>query len=68
MTLLEQWWAVYNDMDGKHTRHDWHGVRDACVDLEGIEIRMRERGIPVPQPKYRGSKASDDPAGDSPLR
>jgi hypothetical protein len=48
MTLLEQWWAVYRDMEGKHTRHDWHGVRDACVDLEGIEIRMRERGEEFP--------------------
>lgn len=42
MTLTEQWRAIYNDLQGKLERRDWHGVRDACVDLEIIEARMKE--------------------------
>lgn len=50
MTLLEQWKAVYQDLMGKLTRLDWHGVRDACVDLELIELRMSLQNVEIPKP------------------
>lgn len=50
MSLTEQWYAIYQDMRGKMSRADWHGVRDACVDLELIECKMRYAGIEVPKP------------------
>jgi hypothetical protein len=49
MNLIAQWCAIHDDMHGKLHRHDWHGVRDACVDLEIIETKMRERLIDVPK-------------------
>lgn len=50
MTLTEQWWAIYNDLKGKLSRQDWHGVRDACVDLEICETKMRLKTIAIPVP------------------
>lgn len=49
MTLTEQWHAIHKDLLGKLHRQDWHGVRDACVDLEIIEARMRCSTIEVPK-------------------
>lgn len=51
MTLAEQWWAIYTDMRGKMARGDWHGVRDACVDLEIMEVKIRlcsDEKVPTP--------------------
>ena len=25
----------------KFNRHDWHGVRDACVDIEKLELELQ---------------------------
>lgn len=50
MSLTEQWWALYNDLRGKLARADWHGVRDACVDLELCESRLRHAGTEIPKP------------------
>lgn len=50
MNLTEQWHAIYMDLKGKFARQDWHGVRDACVDLELIECQMRLKTIALPRP------------------
>lgn len=28
------------DLDAKRRRRDWHGVRDACVDIEAMEAKL----------------------------
>lgn len=48
MSLHDQWHAIFADLRGKLHRRDWHGVRDACVDLELIEREMIVRGIELP--------------------
>lgn len=51
MNLTQQWWAIYQDMRGKWERRDWHGVRDACVDLELVERELKVRGLQLPGAK-----------------
>lgn len=48
MTLEAQHAAILADIKGKLHRRDWHGVRDACVDLEILEARMLALGCKVP--------------------
>lgn len=50
MSLQDQWNAIYKDLMGKLQRLDWHGVRDACVDLELIECKMHCEGAGEPKP------------------
>jgi hypothetical protein len=43
MTLEEQKAATIADLDAKRFREDWHGVRDACVDIEILNARIEAR-------------------------
>ena len=35
--------ATVADLDAKRLRKDWHGVRDACVDIEILEGKLAVR-------------------------
>lgn len=49
MTLEQEWWVIYYDHQGKWGRHDLHGCRDAVVDMEIQECKMRLAGVPIPE-------------------
>lgn len=67
MTLEEQRRIVIADLDGKRLRQDWHGVRDACVEIEILDakiatIKSPYKTVMAPFKSYFGdSKVAESP-------